>query len=138
MEAKENRRLKEIKLSIYLNHIDKVKDKILYNKLLKILSCVALSISGESNKKLAELLPMSVCDGFARATHKELYATLNTFFGKYEAIRKLSSNGTSFYRKFGDVMNINYINDDYLNSLTPILNDNVSFQMVDILNKFIK
>lgn len=27
MEAKENRRLKEIRLSIYLNHIDKVKDK---------------------------------------------------------------------------------------------------------------
>ena len=138
MEAKENRRLKEIKLSIYLNHIDKTKDKFQYKNLLKVLSCVALSINGESNKRLAELLQISVCDGFARATHKELYATINTFFKRYEAVKKLGSNGTSFYRTFGDVMNMNYINDEYLETLKPILNDEIAFQMVDILNKFIK
>ena len=138
MEAKENRRLREIRLSIYLNHIDKVKDKLIYNRLLKVLSCVALSISGESNKRLAELLQISVCDGFARATHKELYATIDTFFKRYEAAKKLGSNGTSFYRNFGDVMNMNYINDDYLETLKPILNDEIAFQMIDVLNKFIK
>ena len=88
MEAKENRRLKEIRLSIYLNHIDKSKDKIMYNKLLKVLSCIALSISGESNGKLAELTQISVCNGFARATHKELYATIATFFKAYKAAEK--------------------------------------------------
>lgn len=138
MEAKENRRLKEIKLSVYLNHIDKAKDKIVYNKLLKVLGCVALSISGESNKRLAELLQISVCDGFARATHKELYAALSTFFGKYESIAKLGTNGTTFYRKFGDVMNINYINNDYLENLMPLLNDQIAFEMIDTLSKFIK
>lgn len=138
MEAKDNRRLKEIKLSIYLNHIDKVKDKEYYNRLLKVLSCVSLSISGESNKKLAELLQTSVCDGFARATHKELYATINTFFKTYKVIDKLGTNGTSFYRTFGDVMNMNYINDDYLKSLKPILDDEVSYTMVDVLNNFIE
>ena len=137
MEAKENRRLKEIKLSIHINHIDKSKDKILYNKLLKVLSCVTLSISGESNKKLAELSQISICDGFARATHKELYAAFTTFFGKYESAKKLNASAMTFYRKFGDVMNMNYLNNDYLENLTPILNDSVSFQMVDILNKFI-
>jgi hypothetical protein len=98
MGAKENRRLREIKLSVHINHIDKARDKLTYNNLLKVLSCVALSISGESNKRLAELAQISVCDGFARATHKELYAALRTFFGKYEALNKLSSNGTTFYR----------------------------------------
>ena len=137
METKENRRLKEIKLSVHINHIDKSKDKILYNKLLKVLSCVALSISGDSNKRLAELLQISICNGFARATHKELYAALDTFFGKYEAAEKLSTSAMTFYRKFGDVMNMNYLNNEYLESLTPILNDNVSFEMIDILNKFI-
>ncbi len=137
MDAKGNNRLREIKLSIHINHIDKSKDKLLYKKLLKVLGCVALSISSESSNKLAELVRTSVCDGFARATHKELYAAINTFFGKYEAIGKLCTNGTTFYRKFGDVMNIDYINDDYLENLTPLFNDNVSFEMVNILNKFI-
>lgn len=138
MEAKENRRLKEIKLSIYLNHIDKAKDKMLYNRLLKVISCVSLSISGESNKKLAELLQISVCNGFARATHKELYAALNTFFKVYEGINKLGISGTQYYRTFGDVMNMNYINDDFLEELKPILDDEVSYTMIDIINKFIK
>lgn len=137
MEAKENRRLKEIKLSVHINHIDKVKDKMMYNRLLKVLSCVALSINGESNKKLSELVQISVCDGFARATHKELYASLSTFFGKYEAINKLATNGTTFYRKFGDVMSMDYITKDYLDSLEPIFKDDISYDMVDILNKFI-
>lgn len=138
MEAKDNRRLNEIRLSIYINHIDKVKDKILYNKLLKVLSCVSLSISGESNKRLAELLQISVCDGFARATHKELYATISTFFKVYKGINKLGISGTQYYRTFGDVMNMNYINDEYLESLKPILNDEISFTMIDVLNKFIE
>lgn len=137
MEAKENRRLKEIRLSIYLNHIDKTRDKMLYNRLLKVLSCVSLSISGEANTKLAELLQISVCDGFARATHKELYATIKTFFKAYKAVDKLGMSGTSFYRIFGDVMNMNYINDEYLESLKPELDDEISYNMVDVLNKFI-
>ena len=137
MEAEENRRLKEIKLSIHINHIDKVKDKLLYNRLLKVLSCVSLSISGESNKKLAELMQMSVCNGFARATHKELYATIKTYFKVYEAIDKMGLSGTSFYRQFGDVMNMNYINDEYLESLKPLLDDDTSYTMINVLNKFI-
>lgn len=137
MKAKENRRLKEIKLSIHINHIDKTKDKILYNRLMKVLSCISLSISGESNKKLAELMQMSVCNGFARATHKELYAAISTFFKTYKAVEKLGLSGTSFYRQFGDVMNMNYINDEYLESLKPLLNDDTSYTMIDVLNKFI-
>lgn len=138
MEAKENRRLNEIRLSIYINHIDKCRDKIMYNRLLKVISCVALSISGESNKKLAELVQMSVCNGFARATHKELYATIKTFFKVYKAADKLGISGTSFYRTYGDVMNMNYINDDYLENIKPILDDDVSYTTIDVLNKFIE
>lgn len=138
MEAKENRRLNEIRLSIYINHIDKCRDKTMYNRLLKVISCIALSISGESNKRLAELVQMSVCNGFARATHKELYATIKTFFKVYKAADKLGISGTSFYRTYGDVMNMNYINDDYLESLKPILDDDVSYTTIDVLNKFIE
>lgn len=138
MEAKENRRLNEIRLSIYINHIDKCKDKLMYNRLLKVLSCVSLSLSGECNKKLAELVQMSVCNGFARATHKELYAAIDTFFKKYEAADKLGISGTAFYRSYGDVMNMNYIDDSYLEQLKPILDDEVSYTMIDSLNKFIK
>lgn len=137
MEAKDNKRLKEIKLSIYINHIDKLTNKITFSKFIKFLNCVALSFNKEVNIQFTEFWQICVCDGFAKATHKELYAAIKTFFKTYKAIDKLGTNGTSFYRKFGDVMNMDYINDEYLESLEPLFDDNTSYLMVTVLNNFI-
>lgn len=138
MEARNNRRLREIKLSIYINHIDKIKSKILYESMIRFLSCIALSISGEANKMLAELVQMSVCGGFARATHKELYATIKTFFKVRKILNEFKTNSTTFYKKFGDVMNMDYINEEYLESLRPVLDNSAAYNMVDVLNDFIE
>lgn len=137
MKAKDNERLKEIRLSIYINHIDKAKDKIVYSRLLKVLSCVALSISGESNKRLAEIAQMSVCDGFMRASDKELYATLKTFFTPKEITEKLNISSPTYYRRYKDLMNRDYITDEYLESLKPMFTDSISLEMINILNEFI-
>lgn len=137
MKAKLNDRLKEIKLSVAINHIDKAKSLITYRKLLKILSCLALTISIDANNRLSELAQISVCDGLARATDKELYATLSTFFKVTNAAKKLGITNTTFYRRYGDLMERNYITEEYLNSLQPIFNDPESKLMVSIVNRFI-
>lgn len=137
MKAKLNDRLKEIKLSVAINHIDKAKSLITYRKLLKILSCLALAISTDANNRLSELAQISVCDGLARATDKELYATLSTFFKVTNAAKKLGITNTTFYRRYGDLMERNYITEEYLNSLQPIFNDPESKLMVNIVNRFI-
>ncbi len=137
MKAKLNDRLKEIKLSVAINHIDKAKSLITYRKLLKILSCLALAISTDANNRLSELAQISVCDGLARATDKELYATLSTFFKVTNAAKKLGITNTTFYRRYGDLMERNYITEEYLDSLQPIFNDPESKLMVNIVNRFI-
>jgi hypothetical protein len=137
MEAKENKRLKEIKLSIYINHIDKIREKATFSKFIRLLNCVALTISHDASIAFTNLWQVSVCDGFARATHKELYAAIKTFFTTYKIPSKLGISGTVFYRRFGDVISTNYINDDYLESLKPLFNYDASYIMVNVLNTFI-
>lgn len=137
MKARMNSRLKEIKLGVCINHIDKAKDLILYRKLLKILSCIALAISSDANYSLSKLAQMSVCDGLAHATDKELYASLSTFYGVTEASKKLGVSNTTFYRRYGDLMERSYITEEYLNSLEPIFKDDESLLMVNVVNRFI-
>ena len=123
MEAINNERLREIKLSIYINHIDKTKDKKENKKLLKILSCLALSFDGESNRILANITQISICDGYAKATDKELIATCKTFFSDRQASKRMGITPNTFINRYKDFSSRNFITNDFLESLKPIFND---------------
>lgn len=137
MDTKMNSRLKEIKLGIHINHIDKANDLIIYKNLLKLLSCVAISLSADANKRFSEIAQVSVCDGLVRATDKELCATMKTFFNKAEAIKRLNTTYPTFNKRYGALDDENYITEEYLDSLKPVFNDDVSKAMVTVMNKFI-
>ena len=137
MDTKFNSRLKEIKLGIHINHIDKSPDLVIYKHLLKLLSCVAVSLSVEANKRFSEIAQMSICDGFVRATDKELCATIHTFFTKAEAIKKLKTTRPTFNKRYSALDDENYITNDYLNSLKPTFDDDISKAMITVINKFI-
>ena len=111
MDTKMNSRLKEIKLGIHINHIDKANDLIIYKNLLKLLSCVAISLSADANKRFSEIAQVSVCDGLVRATDKELCATMKTFFNKAEAIKRLNTTYPTFNKRYGALDDENYITD---------------------------
>ncbi len=138
MRAKDNRRLKEIKLSIYLNHIDKINDKNEYKKLLKILSCLALCFDGESNKILAEIVQGSICDGYLEASDKELVACFKTFFTKKEVAKRLGVSVNTINNRYDDYYNRDFITEDYLASLKPKFGSNKAIVLIDIILAFIE
>lgn len=133
----ESKRLDEIKLSIHLNHIDCTSDALLYRKLLRVLSCVAISLGTEENKALSELAQMSVCKGFARATDKELIATIKKYFKITNACKKMGTSLYSFKDKYNDLLNRDYDNEEYLNSLEPLIKSSKGQLMIRVLNTFI-
>lgn len=138
MDLKNNRRLKEVKLAIYLNHIDKTKDKIEYKKLFTILSCLALSFGEEANKILTEIIQMSVCDGFAKATDKELVAVCNTYFIKSTFAKRLGVVPGTLNNRYGDLFNRNFITEEWIANLNPIFKDSKQQLLIDILIGFIE
>lgn len=138
MDLKNNRRLKEIKLAVYLNHIDKTHDKVEYKKLFTILSCLALSFDGETNRLLSEFVQKSVCDGLVGATNKELVATCNTYFTKSVFARKLGVVPNTLNNRYGDLFNRNFINEDWLDSIQPLFKEDKQKVFVDILTSFIE
>ena len=84
-----NRRLKELKLSFYINYIDKAQDKILYSKIMKILSCLAGAIGKDEHTTFTKLTMASVGGNLLNATDKEIVATTKAFFSNRKAARLL-------------------------------------------------
>lgn len=133
----ESKRLDEIKLGIHINNIDRTSDAMMYRELLRVLSCVAISLGAEENKALSELAQMSVCKGFARATDKELIATIKKYFKPTNACKKMGCSFYNFKNKYDDLLNRNYDNEEYLKSLQPIIKSSNGQVMVRVLNTFI-
>ena len=68
----ENKRLKELKLSFYITHIDKAKDKITYSRIMRILSCLAGALGKEEHTAFTNLTLNSVGNALLKATDKEI------------------------------------------------------------------
>lgn len=134
----ENKRLKELKLSFYINNIDKAKDKITYSKLIKLLSCVAFTISKEANQEFMKMVQLTVGGSLLRPTNKEVVATIRTYFSNREAIKKLHMSANCFYNRYNDLLNRDYITKDYLDSLHPIFDTEPGLLVVNILTNFIE
>ena len=133
-----NERLEEIKLSMYLNHIDRTRDTMKYRELLRVISCLAISLGKEENKALAELAQISMCKGLARATDKELVATIKKYFTVNQACKKIGMSPYNFKTKYADLLSRNYETKEYLDSLEPLLKSSKAKQMVRIVNGFIE
>lgn len=78
----ENRRLKEIKLSLYINYIDKAKNRETYSNLMKILTCVAATLGKEYLESFTNLVRQSIGDGLLEASNKEIVLTCENYLNK--------------------------------------------------------
>jgi hypothetical protein len=133
----ENRRLKEVKLAVQLNHIDKARYKETYKNLLKILSSFALSFNGETNRMFANAVEGSIADGFLGASNKELIACCKKYYSVRTFNKKLGTSLTTFYKRFNDLLNRDFINEEFLNELKPVLDTKEEMIMVDYMTSFI-
>ena len=134
----ENKRLKEIKLSLYINHIDKSKNKIQYNTMMKLLSCLAATIGKNEHQCFTKIVQLTIGDCLLKATSKELVATCKKYFSNRKAAEKLGISNSAFYHRYNDLLNRDYIINDFLESLKPIFNAEHEVHIINILLNFIE
>ena len=134
----ENRRLKEIKLSLYINYIDRTKNKIEYSNMIKILSCLSAALGQAHNKEFMKLVQLTIGKCLLRANDKEIIATCKRYFSNKRSSKLLGMSHTQFNNKYGDLLNRSFNNEEYLKSLQPMFNSEEGHTMIDVLVKFIE
>lgn len=134
----ENRRLKEIKLSLYINYIDRTKDKIEYSNLIKMLSALSATLGQDSNKEFMKVVQLTIGKCLLKATDKELIATCKRYFSHKRASKILGMSHTQFNKKYGDLLNRDFDNEKYLSSLEPMFNSEAGALMINVLIRFIE
>ena len=134
----ENRRLKELKLSFYINYIDKAQDKLIYSKIMKVLSCLVGAIGKEEHTTFTKLTMASVGGNLLNATDKEIVATTKAFFSNLKASKLLGITYRTFYNRYGDLLNRDFITPEFLDSLEPMFKNKKDFIIIDLMLKFIE
>lgn len=133
----ENKRLKEIKLGLYLNHIDKTKDKMKYFRLVNVLGSLAASFGGDVKEAFTEALKGSVCDGLLNASNKEIVSCYRCYFSKSQIAKRLGLTTAGFdFRYRGEITR--EFDKKFIDSLEPTLTNEKSEFMVDQLINFIE
>ena len=128
-----NKRLKEIKLAMYINYIDKTKDRNLYSKLIRILTCVASTLGENYLETFTNLIKQSINDGLLGASDKEIALTCKKYFTKQRTAKLLGIAHSTFYYKYGA-----FIDRDFkVDNLEPIFNKEDDYVLVDFLTNFI-
>ena len=138
MSEDNKQRLNEIKLSLYLNHIDKCKDRNKYNILVKILSSLVASIGKEQHDIFVRLFQKSIGDGLIGATKKELVYTQQKFFSAHQISHRFNRNPYWFTYNYKDIMNRDFVNETFLESLTPKFSSEEEKFVVNFLVSFIE
>lgn len=136
MNAKDNKRLKEIRLSLYLSKIDNVCKFDDYTKAMQLLNCLAGVIDSKESSAFTKFIMASVGNNVLGATDKEIVATIITFFTKTRAFKMLGISYATLYNRYGDLFDRDFITEDFLNSLTPMFEEDNQF--IGILTDFIE
>lgn len=135
MYAKDNDRLKEVALSICLNHIDKTSDATLYRTLLQILLCIAKTMGGKSPVLLEKLTESSLCDGFMMASDREIVAAVDTFMPKALAAKRMNITYPAYSYRYRYIKNP--INKEFLENLEPLYKSDEEKLLINVLFTFI-
>lgn len=134
----ENRRLKEIKLSLYINYIDRTRNNIEYRNSIKMLGALSTALGEEEHKEFMTLLQFTIGRCLLKATEKELIATCKKYFSHKKAAALLGLSHTGYNKKYGDLLNRNFDNEEYLKTLKPIIETEHGITMINFLTKFIE
>lgn len=135
---KNNRRLKEIRLALYINHISKFKSKEDYENSIKVLASLALTYGEGIANEFSKFVLSSINDGLLDATGKEIVACCSLSFSVSKAARLLDTTTYKYTTKYADLLNRDFITDEFVESLTPMFNTQTGQLMVDYMLTFIE
>ena len=135
---KNNRRLKEIKLALYINRISKLKSKVEYENIIKVLASLALTYGENIADRFSKFVLGSVNDGLLGATNKEIVACCTTYFNTSQSARLLGMSTYKFKTKFETLLQRDFVTDEYLDTLNPVFSSADGIVMVDYMLTFIE
>ena len=138
MELKQNERLKELKLALYINHIDKTKNKIEYSNIIKMLDCLAITMGKSEHEMFVQFVQDTVGNNMLGASNKHIVAMLKTYFSNTQAAIKMGMSTATLNKRYGDLLNRNYINEEFIETLKPKYNKKEHILLVDMLLKLIE
>ena len=138
MDNKSKQRLKELKLAIYINHIDKQRNKAIYLDIMKLFSCVVKAFGEEYEELFIKMWQKSIADNLMGASNKEIIATVKEYFTNAEASSKLGISSAHFYRKYRDLLDRKFMTKEFTDSLTPMFDSYEAYVLVEVLIKFIE
>lgn len=135
MEYKDNNRLKEIKLAIYLN---KLKNRHLNRNsviIYKIFQCL-MKAFGEQYLKDFNHIWNLVDDSLFGASDEEIAAIGKLFFPKYKLARLLVTSPNKIYSKY--VIHYDKITQEFLDSIQPVFIKEEEIFVINALINFIE
>lgn len=138
MNLKDNDRLIEVRTAYALNRIYNYVNKKNFKEHLILLECLVESVDEENKDTFLELVKNSVGENILGASKKEIYAAMKAFGDKTgDVIRRLGLTRYKFNEAYGDLKNREFINDKFIESLKPTLDDRGK-NICMLINNFIE
>lgn len=138
MELKDNPRIIEVRTAYALNRIYNYVNRKNFKEHLILLECLAESIDENNKDTFLELVKNSVGENILGASKKEIYATMKAFGGKpSKIIKRLGLSNYNFNRIYGDLEDRKFIDNKFIESLKPVLDDKGKNICV-LINNFIE
>ena len=136
-ELKSNKRLIEVRTAYALNRIYNYVNRKNFKDHLMLLECLVESFDENNKDKFLDLVKNSVGENILGASKKEIFAAMKVFYIKpKEIMKKLGGSRHCYYTTYSDLSNRNFITEEFVNNLHPIL-DEKGTEMCAIINNFI-
>ena len=124
MNLKDNNRFIEIRAAYALNRIYNYVNKKNFKEHLILLQCLVESVDDSNKNTFLEIVKSSVGENMLGASKKEIYATMKVYGGKTgDLIKRLGVSRNKFNSVYGDLKNRDFINDKFIESLKPVLDE---------------
>lgn len=138
MTLKDNDRMIEVRTAYALNRIYNYINKKNFKEHLILLECLVESVDEENKDTFLELVKNSVGENILGASKKEVYAAMKAFGSKpVDIMRRLGLSRYKFNEIYIDLRNRDFINDKFIESLKPVL-DERGRNICILINNFIE
>lgn len=124
MNLKDNDRIIEVRAAYALNRIYNYVNKKNFKEHLILLQCLVESVDEDNKSIFPEIVKSSVGENILGASKKEIYAAMKAYGDKpSEMLKRLGISRAKFNGVYGDLRNRDFINDKFIESLKPVLDE---------------
>ena len=135
---KQNKRLIEVRTAYALNRIYNYVNRKNFKEHMIILESLVESLDETNKDVFLDIVKSSVGENILGASKKEIYAAMKVLSDdkKNEMAKKLGVSSSSLYRLYAELANRDFINDEFISTLKPVLSEQGT-EICKVINDFI-